>query len=337
MSNSSQSPVDKKLSWKQTLDSSQLPPETVGFVNEFCSSFAGGAEEGMNSLLSTYIRLVDTECSNPKQFPCYHQAERAPFDFYQLGIDLVRPIVDWNHSHVLGLEQLKSIDRLTQAGENVILLANHQCEIDPQIISLLIEKTAPKIAENMIFVAGHRVITDPLCMPLSRGRNLLCIFSKRYIEHSPEVRAERQQHNSKTIAELEALLNKGGACVFVAPSGGRDRKDAEGAIEIAPFDSSSAELFMLLAQKAAKKTHIVPLSLYTYYLLPPPEGIQVALGESRKARFAPAGLYFGDTINPSTLSSNEDRREARKERTNQIYQIVVANYKKIVELCGEPE
>lgn len=326
--------VEHKHRWKKTLESSTLPPEYRGYVDEFCTSFERCADSDISPLLSTYIQFVDSECKSPKHFPCYHQAERTPFDFYQMGLDLIRPLIDWKHSHVLGLDNLKKIDELTKSGENVILLANHQCEIDPQIISLLIEKDAPKIAENMIFVAGHRVVTDPLCIPLSRGRNLLCIHSKRYIEHPPEARAEKLEHNSRTISELEGLLSKGGACIYVAPSGGRDRKNIAGTIEIAPFDSSSAELFMLLGQRSAKKTHIVPFSLYTYHILPPPEGIQVALGESRIAQFAPAGLFFGDFVNPATLSSSEDRREARKERTERIYQIVVANYQKIVELCG---
>src|SRR5207253_1943319 len=150
------------------------------------------------------------------------------------------------------------IEQLLQAGDNVVLLSNHQSEIDPQVISLLIEKSTPKIAEEMIFVAGHRVITDPMAIPFSRGRNLLCIYSKRYIEHSPEVRAEKLQHNSKTLSALEELLSQGGKCIYVAPSGGRDRKGDDGSIEVAPFDPSSVELFFLLGQRSGKKTHFVP-------------------------------------------------------------------------------
>ncbi len=50
----------------------------------------------------------------------------------------------------------------------------------------------------MIFVAGERVITDPLAVPASMGRNLLCIYSKRYIDHPPELKSEKQLHNKRT-------------------------------------------------------------------------------------------------------------------------------------------
>ena len=43
----------------------------------------------------------------------------------------------------------------------------------------------------MIFVAGERVITDPLAIPFSMGSNLLCIYSKRYIDHPPEKKIEK--------------------------------------------------------------------------------------------------------------------------------------------------
>ena len=68
----------------------------------------------------------------------------------------------------------------------MIFLANHQIEADPQAISLLLDDLYPNFAENMIFVAGERVITDPFAIPFSMGRNLLCIYSKRYIDHPPE-------------------------------------------------------------------------------------------------------------------------------------------------------
>lgn len=84
----------------------------------------------------------------------------------------------------------------------MILISNHQTEADPAVIALLLESTNTFIAENLvtkicfnynydydvyiyisvlltlslvysvmqIFVAGDRVITDPLCKPFSMGR-----------------------------------------------------------------------------------------------------------------------------------------------------------------------
>ena len=55
----------------------------------------------------------------------------------------------------------------------------------------MLEKEHPRLAEEMIFVAGHRVISDPLAVPLSIGRNLICIYSKKHIENPPEVKAAK--------------------------------------------------------------------------------------------------------------------------------------------------
>ncbi|XLU20118.1 hypothetical protein S245_056184, partial [Arachis hypogaea] len=57
-----------------------------------------------------------------------------------------------------------------ELGHNIILISNHQTEADPAVIALLIEKKAPHLAENMTYVAGDRVVTDPLCKPFSIGR-----------------------------------------------------------------------------------------------------------------------------------------------------------------------
>ena len=106
-----------------------------------------------------------------------------------------------------------------QRGENVILLANHQTEPDPQIISILLEKKNPVLAEEMIFVAGHRVVTDPVAIPFSKGRNLLCIYSKRYIEDPPEQREAKTLHNRRALEKLKELLKEGGKCVMSPQAG----------------------------------------------------------------------------------------------------------------------
>jgi len=108
---------------------------------------------------------------------------------------MLKPLVDLSHCQVNGLEYLQPILESLERGENVIFLANHQTEADPHAISILLEKYCPKFAEEMIFVAGERVITDPLAIPFSMGRNLLCIYSKRYIDHPPEDKSK----NSSTI------------------------------------------------------------------------------------------------------------------------------------------
>lgn len=46
------------------------------------------------------------------------------------------------------------------AGENVILLANHQSEADAAFIPLMTMASHPTIGEKVIYVAGDRVTSD---------------------------------------------------------------------------------------------------------------------------------------------------------------------------------
>jgi glycerol-3-phosphate O-acyltransferase len=70
-----------------------------------------------------------------------------------------------------------------------------------QVISILLEREKiMKLGEKMIFVAGHKVTTDPWAVPLSRGRNLICIHSKKHIKNPPEDFPKKQQQNMESMA-----------------------------------------------------------------------------------------------------------------------------------------
>lgn len=50
------------------------------------------------------------------------------------------------------------------------------CAYPPaQVWALLLEATHPGLATDVVYVAGDRVVTDPLCKPFSMGRNLFCV------------------------------------------------------------------------------------------------------------------------------------------------------------------
>ncbi|CAM9775336.1 unnamed protein product, partial [Choristocarpus tenellus] len=90
-----------------------------------------------------------------------------------------------------------------------------QTEADPQVISLLMEREGfGGVAEKLINVAGHRVTTDPLAIPFSMGRNLFCIFSKKYMETPPEEKGEKQKHNVRTLKKMVEMMVRGGALVL---------------------------------------------------------------------------------------------------------------------------
>ena len=77
---------------------------------------------------------------------------------------------------------------------------------------------------------------------------------------------------------MAELLSDGGRCIYVAPAGGRDRLNAAGEVDVAPFDGQSIEMFHLMARRAARPTRFYPMALATYHLLPPPEVIEIHIG-----------------------------------------------------------
>ena len=71
-------------------------------------------------------------------------------------------------SKLEGREHIAQIEEYLAKGDNVILLSNHQTEADPQVISILLESIGKgHLAEKIIFVAGHKVTSDPVAIPFS--------------------------------------------------------------------------------------------------------------------------------------------------------------------------
>jgi glycerol-3-phosphate O-acyltransferase len=311
-----------------------IPEKVRTILWQFYQSYRAATprhdQNATHQLFLTYLKLIAEAICSPFAFEPYHKQIRQPFDYYTFGLDLLRPLVDQKHSTALGLNLAGDIDKHLAEGHNVILLANHQTEADPQAISLLLEKSHPKLAAEMIFVAGMRVLEDPLAAPGSMGRNLLCIYSKRYIDHPPELKHQKQLHNKQTMQRMAELLSGGGKCIYVAPSGGRDRRSEAGEIEVAPFDPQSIEMFYLMAEKAARPTHFYTLALATYELLPPPDTIQVELGEAREARAGAIHLAFGPEI-PLTFPGHDlgDKHARRKARAEYIFEQVKRDYLKL--------
>jgi len=233
----------------------------------------------------------------PHRFEPYHVAIREPFDYYMMGVEFIRGLVDQPRSVTRGLDNIATMEKQLAAGDNVILLANHQTEADPQIFSLLLDEAYPGFATSTIFVAGDRVTSDAIAMPFSMGRNLLCIFSKKHLNNPPEQRGEKQKHNRMVMKKMLGLFKEGGQCVWVAPSGGRDRPDENGDVQVAPFDAKSVEMFRLMSDKAGRTAHFYPLSMVTAAVCPPPVAVGGAVGEVRIVKHAPAGLHFADEMN----------------------------------------
>ncbi|GAB4186415.1 MAG: 1-acyl-sn-glycerol-3-phosphate acyltransferase [Simkaniaceae bacterium] len=314
-----------------------LPEKYKAIVEDFFEGYikviksSGRSAVDYLPFFETFLELIKKQLQSPYEFGHFHKAIREPFDYYHFGIEFLRPLIDLEHSTVLGWENLAAIEHQLQEGHNVILLANHQIEADPQAISILIEKVHPKLAEEMIFVAGDRVTSDPLAVPFSLGRNLLCIYSKKYIDTPPEDKLKKQLHNKKTMETMSMLLEKGGKCIYVAPSGGRDRPDENGKVRIAAFDDKSIEMFYLMTKKSKSIAHFYPLALATYKILPPPQAIQVELGEQRKTEGGSIHLGVGKEMDMENFPGSEETDKGKKRRLRRdfIFKQVSGLYEKL--------
>jgi len=152
-------------------------------------------------MFQVLLELVRRCCQQKYIFEPFHRSIRQPFDYLEFGLDFARPVIHlaqstvWNARHFTD-----TIPQQLQRGDNVILFSNHQSEGDPHAIHVVLENLGQsQLAYAMIFMAGDRVREDPVAMPFSMGRNLLTVYSKRHIDDYPEKKAEKLQHNKKTI------------------------------------------------------------------------------------------------------------------------------------------
>lgn len=321
---------------EKALAEKKVTPKIYSILKKFAPTYFeaalqnGYSRSQVEPIIAQFFNLTFEGIAKPSHFEPYHQAIRAPFDYYQYGVDFIRPLIKRDASCVEGKKNLDEILKRLKAQENVILFANHQIEPDPQILCILLEDY-PELLPNLIFVAGHRVLTDPMAIPFSKGLNLLCVYSKKYIEHPPEEKEQKQLYNQRTMKQMSQLLSEGGKCIFVAPSGGRDRIDAKGFVDVAKFDSSSVELFYLLGSHSAEKTSFFPLAMATYALFPPPQSVHKELGERRQAQSAPVQIAFGDPLEMENFpgSGSLDKRQKKKARTDYIWNQVRKDYLRI--------
>jgi glycerol-3-phosphate O-acyltransferase len=329
--------MDLEARLEESVRNNELSEEIAQSIRLFFRSYKeavkiqGGNIKDYLPFFDQFIEMVKKQLVSPYQFEPYHAMITTPIDYYHFGLDFLRPLILLQKSNIQGLKNIDAMADQIKKGHNVILFANHQIEPDPQAISILLNPTHPQLAKEMIFVAGHRVTTDPMAIPFSMGRNLLCIYSKKHIDHPPEKKEGKLLHNQKTMQRLVELLSEGGKCIYVAPSGGRDRPDINGFVDVAPFDPQSIEMFRLMSQKAKTPTHFYPLSLVTYNLLPPPSTIMKELGEHRHTRCSPIHLFFGDEIDMNEFPGNKglDKHDLRTARAKHIWSIVQTNYQKL--------
>jgi len=225
--------IELILHIRKELEEGNLPADVASSLEELYYNYKNavlqtGNPDAYEIMLSNMMALFDRvilDVQNPFTFPPYHKAIREPFDYYMFGQNYIRPLVDFRNSYVGNISLFHDIEEKLHQGHNVVLMSNHQTEADPAIIALLLEKSNPWISENIVYVAGDRVVTDPLCKPFSMGRNLICVYSKKHMNDYPELIEMKRRSNTRSLKEMALLLRGGSQLIWIAPSGGRDRPD----------------------------------------------------------------------------------------------------------------
>lgn len=315
-----------------------LPQKVVLLLEGFFVTFKSAIESQKKEmeiympLFFDYLDLIRKQVQTPYLFPSYHQKVLSPYNYHEFGINFIKPLVYEDQSYLLGEEHLAEIENHIKDGHNVVFLANHQIEPDPQAIFILLEPKWKSLIDPLIFVAGERVVIDPIAVPFSLGCNLLCIYSKRYIDTPADKKEEKQLHNAKTMKVMKSLLDEGSHLIYVAPSGGRDRIDSNGVLLPAIFDPQSIEMFYLMAKHSKKPTFFYPLALSTYSILPPPETIQKELGEVRNAKASAIKMSVGKVIDfdNDVHHTSEDKNMKRVARSDHAYNLVCKEYERLV-------
>ncbi|XP_044466187.1 glycerol-3-phosphate acyltransferase, chloroplastic-like isoform X2 [Mangifera indica] len=297
-------------------------------LNKVFSSGKPGADELVVSNMAVTFDRVLLDMEEPFEFQPYHKALREPFDYYMFGQNYIRPLIDFSNSYVGNISFFYEMEQKLQQGHNIVLISNHQTEADPAIIALLLESTNPYISENLIYVAGDRVLTDPLCKPFSMGRNLICVYSKKHMLDAPELIEMKRKANTRSLKEMALLLRGGSQIIWIAPSGGRDRPDpVTEEWHPAPFDASSVDNMRRVAEHSGTPGHIYPLALLCYDIMPPPRQVEKEIGERRAVSFHGVGLSVAPEISFSDIASTfENPEEAKEAYTQALYNSVNEQY-----------
>ncbi|CBI33823.3 hypothetical protein VitviT2T_002512 [Vitis vinifera] len=321
---------------REETEAGRLPPNVASGMEELYQNYRNAvfqsgnprADEIILSNMTVALDRIFLDVEDPFVFEPHHKALREPFDYYMFGQNYIRPLVDFSNSYVGNISLFCDMEEKLQQGHNIVLISNHQTEADPAVIALLLESTNPLIAENMIYVAGDRVVTDPLCKPFSMGRNLLCVYSKKHMNDVPELAEMKRRANTRSLKEMALLLRAGSQIIWIAPSGGRDRPDPlTKEWHPAPFDASSVDNMRRLAEHSGVPGHIYPLTLMCHDIMPPPLQVEKEIGEKRLISFHGTGLSVAPEIKFHEIAgSYENPDEAKEAYTQAFYNSVVEQY-----------
>lgn len=153
--------VAKKLADAQ--EKYEIPQKYLDIMGGFFTSYmtevykSGNDVDYYEKVLTSLFKKVLERAKEPHKFDPFHKAMREPFDYYELGNEFARGVINGKDSPIKGMEVVNKIQEQLKAGDNVVLLANHQSEADPQIFSVRAE--------------SHKVAWNSKCFPSTVTRH----------------------------------------------------------------------------------------------------------------------------------------------------------------------
>jgi len=315
------------------------------FYNNYSRAVLGSKVPGADEKLVAQVQAsiadnVMLQFKDPYTFPSFHQRMITPtYSYFEFGQRYVASLTDFANSVLGHRERWDQAAAQLAAGENVVLLANHQTEADPGVFAHMLMSVHPSMAEEVVYVAGDRVVTDPMCKPFSMGRNLFCVHSKKHLNDIPEQRAAKMETNRKTLIAMQRSLNKGGMLIWIAPSGGRDRPNAEGKYIPDKFDPAAVELMRSLTARAKKPGHIYPMAMFSWPMMPPPKTIDKDIGERRITNWTPVGISLCEELDVSKVLSGintDDKEQQQKALAEAAHRASVEEFEALQEAIFNP-
>lgn len=285
-------------------------------------------------LVATTIQATIADCVlnqflDPYTFPSAHSRLLEPYNYYAFGQRYVGSLINFSTSQLGHASRWDSVAEALAAGHNVVLLANHQTEADPGVFAHMLAASHPDLAADVIYVAGDRVVTDALCKPFSMGRNLFCVHSKKHLDDVPELKASKMETNRKTLVAMQRAFNKGGALVWIAPSGGRDRPK-DGVWTPDAFDPAAVELMRNLLTRAKQPGHLFPMAMFSYPIMPPPPSVDKELGERRLTAWSGVGISICEELDVAAITAGiEDKDAAQAALADAAWRAVVSEYRQL--------
>ncbi|EFJ48252.1 hypothetical protein VOLCADRAFT_81121 [Volvox carteri f. nagariensis] len=301
------------------------------------SGIPGADEKLVTQVQASILDNVLLQAVQPYTFPSFHNRITEPYNYYEFGQRYVGTLIDFQNSVLGHRERWDRVQEFLDQKHNVVLLANHQTEADPGVFAHMLASTHPKLATDVIYVAGDRVVTDPMCKPFSMGRNLFCVHSKKHMGDVPELKAAKMETNRKTLVAMQRKLNEGGVLIWIAPSGGRDRPDADGLWSPDRFDPAAVELMRNLTQRAKQPGHLIPMSMYSFPLMPPPKTVDKSIGERRLTNYTGVGISVCEELDvASIISGSDDKEVSQQALATAAHAAVTESYKMLEKAITDP-